>query len=362
MLLDAQSFKTVLTPESALGIIQQMVNKKGWKQYDVSDVKLVYTPYWVFSFDVLVGESSPTGKTALNAYTGDLNDYVPYILERPSKKSNQTEEGAEVEVLPTAISRPELNDVGATKVAAHAGLKKDAVSISAATKYYIPSYQVWVDVAGDSFKIDIDAILGNPQGAEAIPERKKGWNEAADETVRKMKTPSGWMELIGKTFSMLLGAGKSAATGGGSEGKGLQSPLLRYVVLGLIVLGVAWFFFFRGSTQGSVDCSLNPGYYNAPEWFGLGAKTVKPSITTQGKLSVQGTCNFYNPGTEDIASMVAIVKLTSNDREVAQNTSFVGLLSPTGKTPTRKAFEIVWEGSPTQKYYFSYCRLEDCAR
>src|SRR3989344_5571685 len=216
MILDAQSFKTVLTPEAALGIVQKSVLERGWKQYDVSDVKLVYTPYWVFSFDVLAGEASPTGKTALNAYTSDLNE------------------------------------VAATKVAAHAGLKRESVSVSAATKYYIPSYQVWVDAANDSFKIDVDAVLGNPQGIEAIPARPKGFGEAAGETVNKMKTPSGWMELIGKTIGMLTGTAKGVATGGGP--KALQTQWVRYALLGLVVLALACFVFFRPSTQGSVSC------------------------------------------------------------------------------------------------------------
>src|SRR3989344_3884009 len=111
MILDAQSFKTVLTPEAALGIVQKSVLERGWKQYDVSDVKLVYTPYWVFSFDVLAGEASPTGKTALNAYTGDLNATAPSRLEGPTKKTPQPEPGIQAEVLPTAISKSELNEV-----------------------------------------------------------------------------------------------------------------------------------------------------------------------------------------------------------------------------------------------------------
>lgn len=360
MLLDAPSFKTVVTPEAALGIIQKSVAQRGWKQYDVSDVKLVYTPYWVFSFDVLVGESSPTGKTALNAYTGDLNDYVPYVLERPSKKTNQTEAGAEVEVLPTAISKTELNEVGATKVAAHAGLKKENVSISAATKYYVPSYQVWVDVAGDSFKIDIDAVVGNPQGIEGIPERKKGWNEAAGEAVSKMKTPSGWIELFGRTVSSVAGMGKSTVEGkGGNNG---QASMIRYAVLALVVLAVAYFFFFRNQTQGSVACDLQSSYYNSPEWFGFGAKTVRPGVNEQGMLFVEGHCDFVNPGKDDIPSMVALAKITLGDQIIAQNSSFVALLPPTGKTPSTKTFQIAWDGSKTQRYLFSYCRLEDCAR
>ncbi len=361
MLLDAQSFKTVLTPEAALGIVQKAVSERGWKQFDISDVKLVYTPYWVFSFDVLAGEASPTGKTALNAYTGELNDYVPYLLERPTKKTNQTEPEVQSEVLPTAISKSELNDVAATKVAAHAGLKKELVSVSAATKYYIPSYQVWVDAANDSFKIDIDAVLGNPQGIEAIPQRPKGLGEAAGETVNKMKTPAGWMELIGKTIAVITGAAKGAGGQGGSGPKALQTPWIRYALLGLVVLALAYFVFFRTSNQGTVSCDLFQRYYNPPELFGLGAKTVRPSITQEGKLLVEGQCAFTNPGAEDIPAIIALVKINSaSGTTVAQNSSFVGLLSPTGKTPSLKTFTIEWEGSRSQKYYFAYCRIEDC--
>lgn len=356
MILDAQSFKTVLTPESALGMVQKAITERGWKQFDISDVKLVYTPYWVFSFDVLAGESAPTGKTALNAYSGDLNDYIPYLLERPTKKSNQTEPSAQSEVLPTAISRSELSDVAATKVAAHAGIKREMVTISAATKYYVPSYQVWIDVAGDSFKIDIDAVLGNPQGIEAIPARPKGFSEAAGDTVKKMKTPAGWMDLIGRTMAMLTGAAK----GGGGSGP-MQNQTVRYALIGLVILALAYFFFFRGTNEGSVTCDLFPRYYNSPEWFGLGAKTVKAGVTTEGKLHVEGQCEFRNPGTEDIPAIIALVKINSASGQViAQNSSFVGLLSPTGSTPSLKTFSIEWDGPRTQRMTFSYCRIEDC--
>ena len=359
MILDAQGFKTVLTPEAALGIVQKTVLSKGWKQFDVSDVKLVYTPYWVFSFDVLAGESNPTGKTALNAYTGELNDYVPYLIERPLKKVKETEEGAEAEVLPTAIAKSELSEVAATKVAAHAGIKKEMVSISAATKYYIPSFQIWVDAAGDSFKIDIDALLGNPQGSEAIPERPRGFSESAGETVKKLKSPSGWVELIGKTLAAVTGVVKPPAAG---EGGGVaKSPLVRYALLALLVLALGYFVFFRTTTKGSVECVLNAQYYNPPEWFGLfGAKTVKPSTTPEGKLSVQGNCRFYNTGTDDVVGLTALNRIHSGQSIVAQNSSFVGILSPTGKTPTLKPFSIEWEGARKAKYYYSYCRIEEC--
>src|SRR3989338_3721390 len=125
MLLDAPTFKTVLTPEAALGIIQKTLAARGFKEYDVTDFKLVYTPYYFFSFDVIAESGqSPSGKTALNAYNGDLNDFVPYLMDRPLKKLKESEDKAEVE--PTAISEKEAKDAASAKLASHVGLKKDS--------------------------------------------------------------------------------------------------------------------------------------------------------------------------------------------------------------------------------------------
>ena len=352
MLLDSQAFKPVLTPEAALGIVQKTISSRGWKQYDVSDVKLVYTPYWVFSFDVLAGEASPTGKTALNAYTGELNDFIPYLMDRPLKKTTQTEEGVEAEIMPTAISKGEIKDVAATKVAATAGIKKELVSISAATKYYVPSYQVWVDAAGDSFKIDVDALVGNPMGADAIPARPQTWNESAGNTLSKLKSPSGWLELIGKTVGALTSMGKPG---------GNKNDAVKYVVLILIIIALGYFVFFRNTaTTGSVTCDLSANYYNAPELFGFGAKTVRPAADADGNLFVQGKCVFYNKGKDDAVGIIAINRIQAGGRPVAQNTSSVGILAPTGDVGTEKIFTIAWQGSRNIKYTYSYCRVEQC--
>jgi len=262
--------------------------------------------------------------------------------------------------MPTAVSKNELTEVASTKIAAHAGIKKEMVSISAATKYYVPSYQIWVDAAGDSFKIDVDALVGNPQGAEAIPERPKGFSESAGETVKKLKSPSGWVELIGKTVAMLGGVVKPPSGGEGGQGIA-KSPLVRYALLALIVLALAYFVFFRTTTKGSVECSLNSQYYNPPEWFGLfGAKTVKPSVNSDGKLFVQGDCRFSNTGTDDVVGLTALNRIQTGQNIMAQNSSFVGILSPTGKTPTIKTFTVEWDGPRKAKYYYSYCRIEEC--
>ena len=105
MLLDANAFECKLTPEMALGIVKESLAKKGWKQFEVQQIQLIYVPFYSFSFDV-AGQSPVSGKTCMNAFSGELNDFVSVLFERPLKKSRQTT-GEETEVEQSSISLSE---------------------------------------------------------------------------------------------------------------------------------------------------------------------------------------------------------------------------------------------------------------
>ncbi|MEW5955984.1 MAG: hypothetical protein AB1626_05630 [Candidatus Micrarchaeota archaeon] len=292
MLLDAPTFELTLTPEMALGIVQKSVNSKGWKKYDVSDIKLVYTPFYVFSFDISAGEQNPSGKAALNAYSGELSDFVPVLMERPLKKSRNTAEKFEAEVEATAVSQQEAKTVAQAKVATQVGVQKDAVTISAVNKVYIPFFRVWVDVAEDTYKIDVDASLGAPLGAEAIPGRQKGWSEATSETLEKMKTPGGWVELGGKT----VGEAGKAVSGKGEKGGPLANKGVQTIVLLAIIGGLAYFVLL-GGPAGKTSCAASPMYSKKPGLLEAGG--VVPQSIGGGYYEVRGTCSFTNPSNEE---------------------------------------------------------------
>jgi len=225
VILDAVALEAKLTPEAALSIVQKSLAQKGWKKHEVADIKLVYTPFWTFSFDVVTGGQgpTPTGRTALNAFSGELNDLVPIILDRPIKRSKTAQEGAEVES--TSVSQHEAKDTAAMKIAAHVGgITKDMIAVSALNKIYVPFYRVWVNVADDTYKIEVDAAMGAPMGLDDIPTRQKGWDEATSETIDRMKSPKGWAELGAKTAGVAVGATKP----GGEN--------TRYIILGLVIL------------------------------------------------------------------------------------------------------------------------------
>lgn len=341
MLLDAPSYKTNLTAEAALGIIQKTIHSKGYKEYEVSDFKLVYTPYYYFSFDVLAESGqSPSGKTALNAYNGDLNDFIPYLMDRPLKKVKETEGKAEVE--PTAISEKEAKETAAAKLASHVGLKKDSIHVSAVSKLYIPTYRVWVTVAGDERKVEVDALMGAPTGLDDLPEVTKSFDQSVKTVLEKMKSPQGWMDLfknIGGIF----------APGG--------SPLVKYGVLAVVILVLI---FLIGRNQGILGgssvltCAPDEEFLGTPSFLGLfGERPVLPAISSNRTFFVRGTCLFENKGQKEIPLVVARVIIKRGDVILALDNPAVRSLVP-GTVPSEKRFNLSWQEDTLYPVKFEY--------
>ncbi len=348
MLLDSQSLEARLTPEVALGIIQKELQHRGWKDFKVHDIRLAYTPYWMFSFDIIAGSgATPTGKTALNAFTGELNDFILMLLDRPINKSRETMKGAKVEVERTAISFGEVKGVAATKIAAHVGgIKPEQVSISAISKMYIPTYRVWVDIAGESFKFEVDAALGMPTGINKVPKHEKGWNEATNETLKKMASPSGWMNLISRALGSVGGLATSA--------KGDQGKFTRYALLAGIILVLMWFV-FGASGSGQVNCYLFEDYKTEPAWFGLQPSRIVPEVTGN-KYFVQGACEFLNEGNQENEVIIVQVRVV-NDKDLILDTVVLTAVPPAQTTtPTTKSFELNWTEA-TQKVDFEFEKI-----
>ncbi len=347
MQLDAPGFSPVLTPEIALGIVQKAVAKKHWKKYDVSHIKLVYSPYWVFSFDVLAEGAVPTGKAALNAFTGELSEFVPTFLDRPLKKTREV--GSECEVEATSVQQSEVKEAAAAKVAAHAGIKKESVVVSAVSKIYVPFYRIWLDLAEETYKVDVDACLGAPFGLENIPEREKGWEEVTAETIEKMKTPKGWVEL---------GAQAVGAAVGGAGGKKpgplewlLGSRQGHYIILAIIIIAGLWYLLARPQAF-IVSCDAWPQFVSEKkELLGV-AKTLVPKPGNQTNyLFVAGECAITNKGTKPLSLLVRVfVTEDGKPNYGAMSTVFVRDV-PASELPTRKEFSITWQRKPETKQY-----------
>ncbi len=345
MMLDANSFKTQLTPEVAIGIIQKAAASRGWKKIEIQQIRLVYTPYYVFSFDVSPEGAQPvSGKTALNAFSGELNDFVPVLLERPLTKTRDTGD-AQCEVEPTSISQSEAKEAAQAKVGAQLGVKRDFVAISAVSKFYAPAFRVWVNVADDQFKIDVDACLGAPSGMDAIPARQKGWDEATAETIEKMKSPAGWVDLAGKAVS---GAGKAGGTAKGPAPKPVIWILLILAVIAFFALGL-----FGGGKNNENKCMLDKAFIEEKTvWLFSKEISIKPREfkTENGTAKfVEGTCHLLNTARSEQRLCLRTIIFAGKD--LVRATNYTDAFAPAFDAKLNqtivKNFRLEWQ--PMQK-------------
>ncbi|MFH1106654.1 MAG: hypothetical protein V1787_02050 [Candidatus Micrarchaeota archaeon] len=347
MMLDATTYKTVLTPEAALGIIQKELAKKGWKKPEVEDVRLVYTPFYLFSFDVAAEGAPPiTGKAALNAFSGEINEIVPMILERPLTRMKEIREG---EVEETAITPTEARDAALAKLAVQTGVKKEMIAVSAFSKSYVPFYRVWVNVHREPYKAEVDALMGSMVGLEGVHEKPKSWGEAANDTINKMKTPSGWAELGGKTIKTITGGGgrggsRDERAGGhtGSEFALGGSPFTkitgtregRWLILLVAIIVLAWLFLYQ--QQGSAQCKGD-------------------IFQTGGQCVLEGDCGFNN-GAKQAEYVTTRIMIYQDGQERLDLGEIVGMqVDAGGKADVwRKQFNVTWNRSGVDCGAFSW--------
>jgi len=244
MLLEADALEVRLPPEQALSIAKDSIQKKYWRKYEIVEIRLFYTPFWAFNYDIHVeGARGESGRVAMNANTGELNPYVVDLLGKPVRKSKETTADYQCEVDPAAVTLDEAHKVSAVKIAGDLGLKPEAVSTSGFYKVYVPFWRVWVNVKDETYQLDIDSIYGFPLGFERVPFREKTWGEVTTETLQKLKTPKGAAELAGKAAKE-LGAAAAGKKAQGFWAWLFGSKLGRQIILIVIVLLLAWYLLF----------------------------------------------------------------------------------------------------------------------
>ena len=348
MLLDAPTFELKLSPELAIGILQKGVAKKGWKSFEVQQIRLVYVPFYLFSFDVTpAGQAPVSAKTAINAYSGELNDFVSAFLDQPLKKTKQTAEKYEPEVESTSISPAEVKETAQAKVAAQVGMPRDQVTISAVSKLYIPFFRVWANVNEEQFKFDVDGCLGAALGLDNVPGKQKGWGDVTSETIDKMKTPAGFLGLVGQTIGALVGMAQGKKTQIPKEGIWLFLGILIIVVVALSLGG--------GAAKGKVECSLDSRFLQEKTDFLIFKKQViRPMVGPgPGQKFVYGSCDFYNTG-KGRASYCGRVLLTADKILHSSNDSMcVGPLPPSDQ-PFNKKFFIVWDEPKSETHDYAF--------
>jgi hypothetical protein len=212
MILESPALALNIDVQSLVEIVDKTLKERNWKHYETVDFKLVYTPYYLFNYDVLIEQKEETqtfsqgtsGLMAINAVTGKLEPHLVQIMDsQPVKYDKNTKDDLNPQVDKPAITMQELPDTCKIKMAGQFGVGKESLAVSGFRLTYWPVWRVFVSLPEGIQKMEVEGVNGYTLNIEEVPEREKGWLEVTADTFEKMKTPAGLMELT-------KGAGKFA--------------------------------------------------------------------------------------------------------------------------------------------------------
>jgi len=228
MVLENPALVLSVRVQDILSILESILKERNWKDFELANLKLVYTPFYLFNYDILVesdkdGQSSSEGTSglmAINAVNGKLEPLLVDIIEKQSVAyEKEISHDVQYEVEAIALTKEEVKDSGRVKLAAQLGLKKENVTISGVRAIYWPIWFIFVELSSMVQKVEVDGVTGTPLNIEEVPEREKGWLEVTADTLTKMKSPRGWAELGGTVASAAGGRLKSGVSKAGEQAK-----------------------------------------------------------------------------------------------------------------------------------------------
>ncbi|MBI1973819.1 hypothetical protein HYS54_03315, partial [Candidatus Micrarchaeota archaeon] len=216
MILDKPALKLNIGVQDILDVLEGTLRERNWGNFEVASLKLVYTPYYVFNYDVLIQSESASqgfsGLMAINATTGKLEPSLAQIMEQqPVNYEKEPSHDIKFEIDTFAITDKELADTCKLKMAAELQVPKEAMGVSAFRPVYWPTWRIFVSLPRKTQRIDVEAVSGFPLNIQEVPVREKTWLEVTSETLGKLKSPSGIAE-VGKA-AVSRGAGAAASKG-----------------------------------------------------------------------------------------------------------------------------------------------------
>jgi len=230
MLLEYPALTLSIGVQDILGILEDTLKEKNWKNFELANMKLLYTPYYLFNYDTLVEVEMEgrrysqgfSGLMAMNAVTGELEPLLTDIMEKqPVSYEKEISHDLKYEVEPLAMSKKEVADAARVKIAGQFNLGKQDISVSGFRVVYWPVWRVFIQLPKPQGvqRMDVDAVSGYPLNFEQVPIREKGWLEVTSDTLAKMKTTKGWSELGKGVATAAARTASKGVRGSGGEGE-----------------------------------------------------------------------------------------------------------------------------------------------
>ena len=236
---EKQFFKVNVPLENAVSLIDSSIKSRNWDNFSVAELKLVYTPFWFFSFDAFEQKENKeiskhhTGKKTLNAKTNELSDFLAGFPEKDEVViENEASKEFPSEILDANISSQEAKEVVSVRIASNLGFAKENVLVSGLELFFAPFWVTFVTVNNQNFRIQINAVTGDTSGAEQVPEREKGFLELTKETINDLKSPGAWVEYSKQASK---GATSVLSKGGETGTSGLKNITWDWKVIIIII-------------------------------------------------------------------------------------------------------------------------------
>ncbi len=255
MFLEKATFPVALVLSEAQEKVAALLAQKGWKNYYFSSSKLVYVPFWFFSYDIFSEASGKpehlsSGKKALNAFSKEFNETLGSMDHTSSARETQASTGYEVEVLKPMLSGKEAKDFILLKIASLEKTPKQNVMLSGLEMLYIPFFHISVSLDEETKTVMLNALSGEILSGQEIPERRPKSSEVFAEAISDFSTLQGWQNFFSETISGLSGSPEKEQHGKNKQDAGTNAPanlfgvnpaVIALAVIAIIV--VLWFFY-----------------------------------------------------------------------------------------------------------------------
>jgi len=210
MKLKESSFPLSFSLEETTEFIKQTLEEKNWFEFEVIEVKIVFFPFYFYSFEAffesdetgkkIVSETT-NGKLALNGLTGELDESIPV----PESNELVKEIDEIPENIPFEEKSFELNEkieqIVQIKTAEHLHSAKDNVIIHSLKKVLYPVWIIDFSVAEQTFQFTVSGVDGSVISEEEIPERELGFWEITEETLHELQSPASWVNYTTSIIS-----------------------------------------------------------------------------------------------------------------------------------------------------------------
>ena len=264
--LEKPAFRVSVQSTDAQEKVSSLLLSKNWSKSGITSTKLVFEPYYFFSFyihETVNGKTKvvASGERAFNARTKELDKKLVAMHENEQRQDASEATGAEV--LNGKISEEEAKKVLPILLASENSALKDNVNISGLQFVYVPVWHANVHLDGKTVELALNATTAEFLNPEDLPMREKTKNELVAEVLHELSDPSEWLRYASEAVSDFSGTLKRVPITGGPKSHGenhsvkrgkvsspqgfnLSDPQVKTLVLGIIaLLAMIWYLYFR---------------------------------------------------------------------------------------------------------------------